>query len=82
MFSANGGAALDFVVHGFVEIPAGECALAFTRASPGVGDVDLHEEEVDVAEEQEEDVDEEEEEGRKRRIKMRNNKGLYILLKL
>lgn len=25
----------------FVEIPEGECALAFTRGSPGVGDVDL-----------------------------------------
>jgi hypothetical protein len=26
----------------FVEIPADECVLAFTRASPGVNDVDLH----------------------------------------
>lgn len=29
-------------VGAFVEIPEGECALAFTRASQGVGDVDLY----------------------------------------
>jgi len=29
-------------VGAFVEIPDGECALAFTRASQGVGDVDLY----------------------------------------